>query len=200
MVSALAQGFWLGLAVGPQCFMSCAPVVVPLLCAEGRPGLGANAAALGRFLAGRLAAYLLLAAAAAAAAAALSGAARWLPPAGSAVAGVLLLAYAWRGGRRGCCAATGRPALALGFLTGAGLCPALLAALTAVLASDGPGRGALFFAAFFAATSLYLLPVLGVWPWLSSPRVRLAGRLGLAAAGLWRLAAAGGMVGLWRWA
>ena len=198
MLSALVQGFWLGLAAGPQCFAACAPIVLPLLCAEGGPGLVPAAGLLGRFLAGRLAAYLLVGAAAGAAGSRLGAAPDWLAAAALAATGGLLLAYAWAGGFPGhrLCAAVSRrltprsAPLALGLLTGANICPPFVAGLTAVLSLGSGAAGAIFFAAFFAATSLYLLPALGVCPWLSSPRARLAGRAGLMVAGAWYLAAA----------
>jgi len=80
--------------------------------------------------------------------------------------------------------------LGLGFLTGINICPPFLTGLVASLALGSAWSGAAFFAAFFAATSLYLLPVLGVWPWLSSGRSRQLGRIALFLAGLWYLARA----------
>ena len=76
---------------------------------------------------------------------------------------------------------------ALGFLTGINVCPPFLTGLVVVLDLGSALSGAVFFAAFFAATSLYLLPALGVWPWLSSARAQGVGRLALFLAGLWYL-------------
>ncbi|MBI5238857.1 MAG: sulfite exporter TauE/SafE family protein [Elusimicrobia bacterium] len=190
MGGALAQGFWLGLATGPYCFAACAPFLVPYLCAEGRPDLKGNLGILARFLAGRLLAYLLFGAGAGAMGAAVSGTVPvWLAPAALGLSALLMLACAAGIGTKlsWCAAAPGRVPFALGFLTGINVCPPFLTGLVVVLALGSAFSGAAFFAAFFAATSLYLLPVLGVWPWLSSSRARAAGRLALALAGLWYL-------------
>jgi sulfite exporter TauE/SafE len=191
-----AQGFWLGLATGPYCFAACAPFLVPYLCAEGRPVLADNLKTLARFLAGRLLAYLLFGAAAGALGAAVSGSVPvWLPAAALALSALLMLACAVVKNfpRSAWCLVAGRWAtpqrvpFALGFLTGINVCPPFLTGLVVVLDLGNALGGAAFFAAFFAATSLYLLPILGVWPWLSSARAQSVGRAALFLAGLWYL-------------
>ena len=78
--------------------------------------------------------------------------------------------------------------LAFGFLTGISVCPPFLLALAAALSAGGSLEGMILFAAFFAGTSIYLLPLvpfglLGRW---ESPRLigRMAGAL---SAGLFAL-------------
>jgi len=209
------QGFWLGLATGPYCFAACAPFLVPYLCAEGRPAFGDNLKTLARFLAGRLLAYLIFGAAVGALGAAVSDSVpAWLPAAALALSALLMLLCAGRKEirpagtcgtsdtadaavksfpRLSWCLAAGRWAtpqrvpLVLGFLTGINVCPPFLTGMVAVLALGSAPGGAAFFAAFFAATSFYLLPVLGVWPWLSSARAQAVGRAALLLAGLWYL-------------
>jgi sulfite exporter TauE/SafE len=198
-MNPLAQGFWLGLATGPYCFMACAPFLVPYLCAEGAPGLTDNLKTLARFLAGRFLAYLIFGAAAGALGAAVdSSVPTWLPAAALAMSALLMFLCAAVHGfpRISWCLAAGRWAtpqrmpLAMGFLTGINVCPPFLTGMVVVLAMGRAAAGAAFFTAFFAATSLYLLPVLGVWPWLSSARARSVGRWVLLLAGAWYLIAA----------
>ncbi|MDD5628255.1 MAG: sulfite exporter TauE/SafE family protein [Elusimicrobia bacterium] len=195
LVGPLAQGFWLGLSTGPYCFAACAPFLVPYLCAEGRPAFADSLMTLARFLAGRLLAYLAFGAAAGALGAAVgSRVPAWLPAAALAASALLMLACAARAFPGvSWCAAAGRWAtpqrvpFAMGLLTGINVCPPFLTGMVVVLALGSAASGAAFFAAFFAATSLYLLPVLGVWPWLSAARVRSVGRWALGLAGAWYL-------------
>ncbi|MCX5797736.1 MAG: sulfite exporter TauE/SafE family protein [Elusimicrobia bacterium] len=195
-MNPLAQGFWLGLATGPYCFAACAPFLVGYLCAEGRPALADNLKTLARFLAGRFLAYLVFGAAAGALGAAVSSSVPvWLPAAALAASALLMLACsaAWAFPRVSWCLAAGRwttpqrVPLAMGFLTGINVCPPFLTGMVVVLALGSAAGGAAFFTAFFAATSLYLLPVLGVWPWLSGARARSIGRWALGLAGAWYL-------------
>jgi len=211
----LSQGFWLGLATGPYCFAACAPFLVPYLCAEGQATLSANLRVLARFLAGRLLAYLIFGAAVGALGAAASGSVpAWLAPAALGATALLMLLCACRKELRPAgtcgtsdtagpviknfprlswCLAAGRWAtprrvpFGLGFLTGINVCPPFLTGMVVACDLGSAGGGAAFFAAFFAATSLYILPVLGVWPWLSSAKVRNLGRWALGLAGLWYL-------------
>ncbi|HAM35009.1 MAG TPA: hypothetical protein DEB40_07370 [Elusimicrobia bacterium] len=193
---ALTEGFWLGLSTGPYCFMSCAPLLLPLLCSEARPGLAANLAALGRFLAGRFLAYLAVGCVAGA----LGGAfgpvlPGWFFGLVLGLTALLMLAYAAIKSlpRFSLCQAAGRwmtPArmpFTLGLLTGINVCPPFVIGLMRALILGSAWAGGVFFGAFFVATSLYLLPVLGIWPWLSSSWARIAGRAALVLAGLWYL-------------
>ncbi len=198
-MSCLTQGFWLGLSTGPYCFAACAPCLLPYLSAEGRSDLGANLRLLARFLAGRLLAYFLFGAAAGAVGAALGPALpAWLPAAALGLTAALMLACAAAQSfpRLSWCLVAGRWLSSrrvpfwLGFLTGINICPPFLTGMVVVLELGSVWGGAAFFTAFFAATSLFLLPVLGVCPWLSSAWVRVAGRIAMAVAGLWYLALA----------
>jgi sulfite exporter TauE/SafE len=198
-MNPLAQGFWLGLATGPYCFAACAPFLVCYLCAEGRPAWSDNLKILARFLAGRFLAYLIFGAAAGALGAAVSGhMPLWLPAAALTMSALLMLVCAALPSlpRVSWCLAAGRwttpqrAPFAMGLLTGINVCPPFLTGMVVVLALGGAADGAAFFAAFFAATSLYLLPVLGVWPWLSNAWARSVGRWALLLTGVWYLAQA----------
>jgi sulfite exporter TauE/SafE len=198
-MNPLAQGFWLGLGTGPYCFMACAPFLVPFLCAEGRPALADNLKTLARFLAGRFLAYLIFGAAAGALGAAVSGSVPpWLPAAALAMSALLMIlcGAVQNFPRMSWCLAAGAwvtpqgVPFAMGFLTGINVCPPFLTGMVVVMALGSARGGAAFFAAFFGATSLYLLPVLGVWPWLSHQRARSVGRWALLLAGAWYLAQA----------
>jgi len=187
----LANGFLLGLANGGACLAACAAVLIPLFLGEGRK-TAENGGLLARFLAGRLTGYLLFGL--------LAWAAHWLlllEPAGQSIlfglayfglAG-LMLAYGL-GRLHVTCALPARPLRArfgknarlrpwlpalFGLLTGLNLCPPLLLAFTNA-ALNGTLLGSMgFFLAFFAGTTLYLLPV---------PLVGLLGKANQSAAAL----------------
>ena len=122
----------------------------------------------------------------------------WLPAATLAISAFLMLACSVVQSfpRVSWCLAAGRWTtphrlpFAMGFLTGINVCPPFLTGMVVVLAIGSAAGGVAFFMAFFAATSLYLLPVLGVWPWLSHLRARSIGRWALGLAGVWYLAQA----------
>ncbi len=167
----------LGLASGPACIASCGPVLVPSLLAEGE-GLKLNARYLYTFLGTRLVGYLLFALVA------------WqvgtmtLPPAmrmgvfGGVhlLLAVVLLGYA-RSVSNSCNAACSRPQLVtitiakkrgvcgaalLGLLTGISLCPPFLAAGVRAAELASPAAALLFFATFFAGTSIWFVPFVGL--------------------------------------
>ncbi len=158
-----AEAAVLGLSSGPACLASCGPVLLPWLAAEKR-NTQATALALTEFLAGRLAGYLAFAAIAW-----WAGASMPLPPQtrallfGAAHIGIAL-ALAWYVVRPKRHCARGRSAapLTLGLLTGLNLCAPFVAA--AVRASESPGlAGSLaFFAAYFAGTTVWFLPAIGI--------------------------------------
>ncbi len=191
----LAGAFAAGLCVGPACVLHCGVLHLAYVgrCAatDRRRTLSVGL----MVLAGRLAAYVLLGAfIGTIAGAGLPLPAPWLL---SAAAGVLLLVYAGLPDRHlGACLCRRLPAnltggaLALGFLSGLAPCPPLLASGVIALQTHGVPAAILTFVAFFAGSSLFLLPaVLGV--------AALPGgwRLALQRPGRW-LTAAVGMVTL----
>lgn len=172
MSALLAEGFALGLSTGLYCLGACAPLMAPYLLAEA-PGMRKNLRLAAEFLAGRLAAYLLFAAAVGWAGERWSGA---VPPrllgAGLLLSGLGMLWYAvFRGAPRfGLCLppAAARPLaafpFALGFLVGINVCPPFAAGMLRIVSLGGSARAAAYFAAFFAGTTLYMLPFLAAAP------------------------------------
>jgi pyruvate formate lyase activating enzyme len=164
----LVGAFAAGLCVGPACVLHCGALHLAYV---GRclPAAPRRTLLLGLLvLAGRLAAYVLLGACGGwIAGAGLPLPAPWLL---TAAAGVLLLVYAGLPDRHlGTCLCQRLPArvsggaLALGFLTGLAPCPPLLASGVLALHSGGMLAAILTFVAFFAGSSLFLLPaVLGL--------------------------------------
>lgn len=170
-----AEGFILGLATGTYCMAACFPVALPFLLGEELPGPGRNAALVGYFLLGRLAAYLLFGLALGALGSWTAAAfANRLPPSLAAWAyaalGLLMIvsgATSLRPGPRFCrgyrrIMRPGGSALAYGLLTGINVCPPFLTAAARVFGKTGSLGGALYFLAFFAGTAVYFLPLLGV--------------------------------------
>jgi sulfite exporter TauE/SafE len=190
----LGEAFSLGLSTGPYCLTSCAPLLVPFLMAEGRGGWGGGARLLGEFIAGRLAAYLLFGLAAGALGAAAGGR---LPPkalhAAVLCSGLFMLAVlalktaphlrlcAWAMRTK----SVRRLPFVLGFLVGINICPPFVAGLLRVLGLGGALQGAAYFAAFFAGTTLYLVPLFAVVPFAFIRRLQNIGALACGLTGLW---------------
>ena len=194
-VSFLLQGFLLGLANGVSCLATCAPVLLPYLVSEARTVRGSSMPLL-HFLGGRLAGYLAFAVVA-------WEAGRWIRGMGGggllfgivyAVLACVLMAYGFSSPPSSCAASglgsrvatltRNRPWLmpgVMGLLTGLSLCPPFLAALAGATSQVTLVSSLLFFSAFFAATSLYLLPFPVAGLLGRSQAVRITGRL---AAGL----------------
>jgi pyruvate formate lyase activating enzyme len=164
----LAGALVAGLCVGPACVLHCGVLHLAYVgrCASADTR---RTLALGVLvMAGRLAAYVLLGAfVGAIAGAGLPLPAPWLL---TGAAAVLLLVYAGFPDRHvGACLCRRLPAtfsggaLALGFLTGLAPCPPLLASGVMALEAHGLLPAILSFVAFFAGSSVFLLPaVFGV--------------------------------------
>ncbi len=189
------QGFLLGLALSPTCLGFCLPLLAPFFTAEQRT-LPENAKAFGAFLAGRFAGY-----------AAVGLAAGWLGQqifvdqrlgrilAGSAwlLTGLVLELYAVMKSfpRWSLCrslapfSGTGRTPLVLGLLTGVNICPPFVAVILQAGNSGGPWNGLVTLTAFFAGTSLILLPLPLIGLAGQARIFRWAGRLAAGFAGGW---------------
>ena len=182
-MNGLAEAVALGFGSGPVCVAACGPVLLPFLGAEARK-LGPTGRLLAIFLGGRLAGYLGFAVVAWAAG-------LTLPPelrtrtmvfglANFGLAAVLGFSVFFP--RRACVQSQdGEPArlyqigtanrfrppaaLTLGFLTGLNLCPPFIAAGVRAAATHSLTGALAFFALFFAGTSVWFLPALGV-SWL----------------------------------
>ena len=75
--------------------------------------------------------------------------------------------------------------LAAGFLAGINVCPPFLLAMSYTMGLGAAGPAVLFFAVFFLATSLYLLPLLLAAPLARFEVVRTAARIAAVASGIW---------------
>lgn len=160
------QGFLLGLSTGVFCLGYCAPVFVPYVLAEARPQLGMSLGLAGQFLLGRLAAYALFGLAAGYLGVWVGGSLpRWVIALSLMGLSLLLVLYALAQSlpRPGLCrfvkGHSARMPPVLGFLTGLNPCPPFLLAAARVLKGADPLGGVLLFVAFFAGTSLYMLPL-----------------------------------------
>jgi sulfite exporter TauE/SafE len=165
------QGFLLGLANGVTCLSNCAPVVVPLLLAEGQE-VKKNFWILSYFLGGRLCGYLLFSVAAWATNRVilesighrslvfgvtyivLSGMMLFLGLSPNA----LFCPGSWKGMRA---RLLKKPALfpaGMGLLTGASPCVPLLLAFTGAAAAGSLSGSLFFFLTFFLGTAFYFIP------------------------------------------
>lgn len=192
MTALLAEGLGLGLSTGLYCVGACVPVLVPYLLAEER-GWERDLVLLGKFLLGRLAAYLLFAVVVGAAGASLGAPPPWLSGASLLACGLLLLAYAFTRSlpRLDLCATVSRsPALRqapflLGFLVGANPCPPFVAGLARLLTVGSVAGCVAYFSAFFVGTTAYVLPVLLAVPLKAVERLKSAAAIAAGLSGLW---------------
>jgi hypothetical protein len=192
-----SEGFLLGLSTGFYCLASCLPLLAPYLLAEGRAAWKFNFGIFLQFLGGRFAAYMLFALLSS-----LAGAAgqyvmpAWVLPSAMAGCGLFMAVLAFsrvRGEGAPCLLKKDlspflkRLPLALGFVTGINVCPPFMAGFLRLLELADVLKGFSYFGGFFAATSLFISPVLLGTPWLGR-RANEIGRLTLLLAGLWYLA------------
>ncbi len=186
------NGRFVGLASGPQCIVSCAPVLVPVVGARGGR-LPAASWSIGEFLLGRLAGYLVCGVVAWVVAAPLRldpFLSKMLQSGAFAFLGLLLIAYGLGATAPASCPAThwsvrwtGRFtdghafAPVLGFLTGISPCPPFLLALAQAAAAESLLGSVYFFACFFVGTSVFFLPLPVLGPLGRVPHVRTVARL-----------------------
>ena len=196
MPALFSEGFLLGLSTGFYCLASCLPLLAPYLLAEGRAAWKFNFYIFLQFLGGRFAAYMLFALLASLAGQAgqyaLPG---WALPSAMAGCGLFMAFLAFsrvRGEGAPCLLKKDlspflkRLPLALGFVTGINVCPPFMAGFLRLLELADVLNGFAYFGGFFAATSLFISPVLLGTPWLGR-RASEIGRLTLLLAGLWYL-------------
>lgn len=211
MQEVLVQGFMLGLISGPLCAGTCAPVFLSFALAREESGLARQGRALGEFLGGRLVGYVAVGLVCGWAGAHLAegmGMPRVLVMVTQGALGLALLLYAGSKGRQSSwfCklvrkqGVEGRYPLVLGLLSGLAICPPFVLAVERVVEVGGAVAGAVFFMAFFVATSLALLPLLFVSLANLLTPVRSLARVGCAVVALVCLcraaAIAGEMTGL----
>ncbi|MDA8130954.1 MAG: sulfite exporter TauE/SafE family protein [Elusimicrobia bacterium] len=193
MPALFSEGFLLGLSTGFYCLASCLPLLAPYMLAEGKEAWKFNFYIFLQFLGGRFAAYMLFAVLASLAGQAgryvLPG---WVLPACMAACGLLMafLALARVRVKSLCLFSVDlapffkRLPVALGFVTGINVCPPFAAGLVRLLGLADVIKGSAYFCGFFAATSLFISPVLFGTPWIGR-RANEIGRLTMLIAGLW---------------
>ncbi|MBI5622154.1 MAG: sulfite exporter TauE/SafE family protein [Elusimicrobia bacterium] len=192
MTALLLEGLGLGLSTGAYCAAACVPVLAPYLLAEEK-GFTRDLLVVGKFLLGRLAAYLLFAIAAGLAGSALGPLPAWLSGASLLACGALLLGYSLVRGLPGldlCARLSGNPAFKgapflLGFLVGVNPCPPFVAGLARLLTVGSVAGCAAYFTAFFVGTTVYVLPVLLAVPLKAAERLRSAAGMAAGLCGLW---------------
>ena len=169
MFQTVTRGFALGLATGATCAAVCIPLLAPTLLVRREPSWRGSARMVGEFLIGRLVAYLAVGGifGALGGLAVYEGASYFLGlaniPLGLAM---ILVAFSDDPGSHLFCRIVRRTGgharmpLVLGLLTGISPCPPFVKAVHQVLTDGGAFRGALFFLAFYVATSLFVLPLI----------------------------------------
>jgi sulfite exporter TauE/SafE len=197
MIATLTEGFLLGLATGTTCLATCGPVYAPYLMQYGR-SLPKSLLAVLELSAGRFISYLVVGAAAG-----LLGRQvdfeekRLFTAAAYSLFSIFLLVTVFRTHRRDRCYRTGRWAgiidrpLVLGILTGINICPPFLLALTKAVSGSGPVAGMTLFAAFFAGTSIFLVPLSVFGLFGTRSQLRSVARLVAIAVSAWFLFLAG---------
>lgn len=203
MISYLIEGFALGISTGPYCFSACSPMLVPYLLADSRSNWKGNIKLLLEFVMGRLVAYLLFGTVAGMIAKEFSG---QIPPIiikGSVLlSGFLMLAYFLykKFPHLSFCKIVLKPEWSnrfpfiLGFLIGINLCPPFVTGLIRVFESGSVEFGIIYFAAFFFGTTLFLIPLIALVPFVLTKRLQFIGELTCAFTSLWFIGI--GMAGL----
>jgi sulfite exporter TauE/SafE len=165
MRDIVIQPLLAGLSMGLFCATSCLPFIAPYLVAERR-GAKATAGTLMQFILGRLGGYVLFGAVFGYLGERLSGMAFNLFTIVSLVLlSILLILYAvglmkssWS-----VCGMSAWPRrripLLMGFLMGVNICPPFLMSIAYVFTLHSMARGIVYFLVFFAATTLYFLPL-----------------------------------------
>ena len=165
MRDIIIQPLLAGLSMGLFCTTSCLPFIAPYLVAERRDAKG-TAGTLMQFILGRLGGYILFGAVFGYLGERLTGAAFNLFTIVSLVLlSILLIFYAvglikpsWS-----ICGMSAWPRrripLLMGFLMGVNICPPFLMSIAYVFTLHSMARGIVYFLVFFAATTLYFLPL-----------------------------------------
>lgn len=172
MTETLLKGFMLGISTGPACMAACFPVLLPVVIGgleviQPRARSWYSWRIVGNFLCGRAIAYALLGLMVGWLGHRLGGTGFMLALAASIIMSLLMIAYglgAPIAHLRTChhvvrFAGKKHLPVLLGFLTGFNMCPPLLLAMSVCLSGEQSAvSGGAFFLAFFAASSLYMLP------------------------------------------
>jgi sulfite exporter TauE/SafE len=165
-VRFLTEGFTLGIATGHLCLATCGPVYAPFLMQYKKTPLRYVLAVLELSL-GRFVAYVAIGALAGILGHKVSDIDRsYFTLAAYLLFSAFLIVSSIRSRKCDGACRTGSvwarfsewPVL-LGVLTGINFCPSFLLAFARSFELSGPAAGMVFFAAFFAGTSLFLLPL-----------------------------------------
>jgi cytochrome c biogenesis protein CcdA len=170
LLDPIVNGFLLGMTTGPLCLTACLPVLISVTLSEGKERAGRGTwIFLGKFIAGRFIAYLFLGVLIGLGGSHVAGLGQKVGTYAWMVLAFILIAYGMELltlPHLGMCRLAGRTTghrafpFILGGLTGLSICPPLLLAVTYSLQkADYFLFGILFFAAFFIATTLYILPL-----------------------------------------
>ncbi len=163
--SHILSGFGLGLTTGPFCFAACFPVLLSFVLGD-RDATRETWHFVGRFIAGRFAAYMIIGFISATLGAMLGAATHKICGIAWIILSLSLIAHGLglqlpHGGL--CERIARRPdrklfPYVIGGLTALNVCPPVLLAITYSLKSGSPIAGLAVFGAFFVATSLFILP------------------------------------------
>jgi sulfite exporter TauE/SafE len=200
MIGQLSEGFILGLATGTTCFVTCGPIYAPYLMQVNRTWQSSLLVIL-ELSAGRFFSYLIIGALAGAFGRAIADEQR-IPL--TIIAYLLfssfLIVSSLRSHRKERCCSVGRwysfaeRPLLLGVVTGINLCPPFLVAFTRAVDNAGVFAGMLFFTAFFAGTTLFLLPLALAGVAGQRIHLRRVARIASVGVGIWFIVQAGIMV------
>lgn len=197
IAQVLSEGFVLGFSSGLTCVGTCVPFLVPYLMMDSKRALKENLGAAAYFLSGRLIAYVLVGAGAGF----LGGTLRpYVSPRTQAailiLTSILMIGFALHRGFRAnlFCSFLGKTVVVkrfpfvLGFLLGFNACPPFLVAFARLFEIGNAFSGALYFFAFFVATTIYILPLFAVIPFFSTERLQKVGQMIALLVGVWFLA------------
>ncbi|ABC80104.1 sulfite exporter TauE/SafE family protein [Anaeromyxobacter dehalogenans] len=169
LLGPLSSGFLLGLGTGPLCFIGCIPLALPFALPEAGAGPRRGAwGFLAKFLAGRLVAYSTVGVLTGLASSMAGPVQRRVVTVAWLALSVVLIVHGLGRGlpHRGACGAVARVARSrafpflLGLAAALSVCPPFLLAVAYAMDRSGQVVGGLaFFLAFFAATTLYVVPV-----------------------------------------
>lgn len=200
MISHLTEGFLLGLATGTSCLATCGPIYAPFLMHTERQ-FKKSLGVLFEISMGRCLAYLGIGAIAGTIGAAIAVDHReWFTLFSYLLFSTFLILSAVRTHRteRGCAAhrwySFAQRPFFLGILTGINICPPFLIAFTRAFDLSGAISGMLFFVAFFAGTTLFLLPLSLFGIVGQQKTIRLVGRVASVLIAAWFLGLAVGLI------
>ncbi len=164
----MIEGLLIGLSVGASCLASCGPLVVSVIMKNAPTTMGAYAY-LGKFLGGRLMAYMTIALAIG-----LMNNVEWqtrnFVATTSLLAGALMLANAFVKLPTRCAKGKGIKNLVrqhaphiyvptLGFISAINACPPIVATATSAIGASTMSEGMMTFVMFFIGSSVYMLPL-----------------------------------------